>query len=371
MKPEDIIFRSKPLFLDESGCLVLGKRNSLFRRTDGGALQFLVRVPESPRKRLMALSGWITRMARLGFRTGACFRGIYFFTYNAKIYSFDPKQGQLCHEFSFTSGRGPLSFTLIEGIPGFEDGIYFGEYFGNRKRDPVNIYKRDELAAWNVVFTFSSNQINHVHSLVADSNRNCVWILTGDFEHSAGIWMAKDGFNEVTQVVAGQQIYRACVAFPVAEGLLYATDTQITKNSLRLLTQNNNIWASKHLLDTNGSCIYGCELRDYFVFSTATEPSDQTSNTLFSLLDCKPGPGIKKNKSDVIAIRKSDLTASILFTKKKDFLPYRLFQFGAILFPQGLARDNTLFAYSIGNLTNDLSTEVYNLDAEQISQETT
>jgi hypothetical protein len=366
MIPDDIILRAKPLFLNDSGRLVLGKGNSLFERTDGGGLQFLVRVPESPIKRLIASSRWIVRIARLGFGAGICFRGIYFFTYGRKIYSFDPKQEQLCHEFTFASGRGPLSFTLIEDIPGFKDGIYFGEYLGNPKRNPVNIYRRDEYGAWNVVFTFSLNQINHVHSLVVDSIRNCVWLLTGDFEHSAAIWVTKDGFCEVTQVVAGQQIYRACVAFPVAEGLLYATDTQKTKNSLRLLTKNNNIWTSKHLLDTNGPCIYGCELHDYFVFSTATEPSDHTRHTLFSMLDCKPGPGVNENKSDVVLIRKINMTANILFSKKKDLMPYRLFQFGAFLFPKGARSDNTLFSYSIGNLTNDLSTEVYNLDACQL-----
>lgn len=369
MIPESIILRSKPLFLDETGSLVLGKGNSLFRRTDGEKLQLLVSVPESPIMQLIACNRWIMRILRLGFGCGACFRDIYYFTYNAKVYSFDPKNGQLRDEFSFASGRGPLSFTVVENIPGFEDGIYFGEYINNPNRNPVKIYKRDESGAWNTVFTFPSKEINHLHSLVVDRYRNCVWLLAGDFEHSASIWIAKENFKEVTNVVANQQIYRACVAFPLPEGLLYATDSQMTTNSLRLLSYNNKIWTSDHLLDINGSCIYGCHLQDYFVFSTSTEPSDMTAATFFSLLDCKPGPGIIMNKSDVIIVRKSDLATSILFTKNKDYLPYRLFQFGSIFFPYGAEHSNTLYCYSIGNFENDLSTEVYNLDRNfQIGQ---
>jgi hypothetical protein len=367
MKPELILRNAKPLFIDDTGKLVVGKGNSLFRHTDEDKLNLLVRIPESAKKRLMSFSGLISRLARLGFGAGVCYKGVYFFSYNSKIFSFCLKQQLLTHEFSFSIGRGPLTFTAIEDIQGFRDGIYFGEYFGNRGRSPVSVYARGEGVSWTKVYTFQSNQINHIHSLIPDPRRQCVWILAGDFEHSASIWMAKNGFKEVTQIVAGRQIYRACVAFPISQGLLYATDTQMEANSLRILSQSGENWISNHLQDINGSCIYGCELADYFIFSTATEPSDQSSSSIFSLVDYRPGPGIVKNRSDVIAVKKNSLDTQILFSKRKDFLPYRLFQFGAILFPHGCSQENVLYSYSIGNWKNDLSTEVYNLDMKSSS----
>lgn len=364
MNPIDVIPKFKPLFRDSMGRLVMGKGNALYRRTDEGVIEFLVTLPESVKNRLFAKSKWVFRLARLGFGTGACFKGLYFFSYGSNLYSYCPEKLELRCELSFRVGRGPLSFTVIEGIQGFEDGIYFGEYFGNRQREPVHVYKRGQNASWCVIYSFAAGEINHIHGLVPDQARNCVWLLAGDFEHSASIWMVKNDFNDVQPILRGEQAYRACVAFPLEQGLLYATDTQITHNSLRLLMNRNGEWVSEHLFDINGSCIYGTELRDYFVFSTATEPSDKVSNPISSLLDCRPGPGIIKNKSDVLLVKKVDLSCQLLFSKQKDFLPYRLFQFGAILFPNGASRDNTLFCYSIGNRVNDLSTEVYCLGSE-------
>jgi hypothetical protein len=364
MRPDVVLPKLKPLFLDDLGRLVLGDANTLYRRTLDGQLERLVTVPESRKKRFLAMSRWTFRLARLGFGTGAFFQGLYFFSYGAKLYSYCPEHEVLRCEFSFRVGRGPLSFTVIEGIQGCDDGIYFGEYFGNRHREPVHVYKRDEDASWRVVYSFTLGEINHIHGLIPDPQRDCIWLLAGDFEHSASIWMVKENFNEVRPILRGEQAYRACVAFPTEQGLLYATDTQINRNAIRLLTCRDGEWLSESLLDINGSCIYGCQLRDYFVFSTATEPSDQKSNPILALLDRRPGPGIIENKSDVLLVNKTDLSCSVLFSKEKDFLPYRLFQFGAILFPHGVARDNTLFAYSIGNKVNDLSTEVYRLGRE-------
>lgn len=364
MKPKVVLNKLKPLFHDPAGYMVFGAGNALYRRSELGKLELLVALPESRKKKVLAISTWVYRLARMGFGCGAFFQGRYFFTHGANLYSYNPARPELRCEFRFRVGRGPLSFAVVEGVEGFEDGIYFGEYFGNRQRAPVNVYKRDSSGEWTVVYTFASGEINHVHSLVADPLRNCIWILAGDFEHSASIWKVGRSFSVVQPVLRGEQVHRSCVAFPLTQGLLYATDTQITGNSIRLLREHAGVWKSELVLNINGSCIYGCELKDYFVFSTATEPSDDISNKYLSLFDRRPGPGIIKNQSDVLAVRKSDLSCVLLYSKKKDFLPYRLFQFGAIMFPHGKGRDNTLYSYSVGNAGNDLCTEIYHMDSK-------
>lgn len=362
MKPSTVFRKFKPLFFDDADRLVLGKANKLYRMDESGNFELLASLPETHLKRILAKSGFAFRLGRMGFGVGAYFQGLYFFSYGAKIYSYCLKQSVLRCEFTFRVGRGPLSFTVIEGVAGFEDGIYFGEYFGNRAREPVFIYKRGKEGRWESLYTFARGEINHIHAIVPDRTRGCVWVLAGDFEHSASIWMVKNGFTEVLPILSGDQIYRACVAFPLPDGLLYATDTQIKRNSIRLLRCRDGEWVSESVFDINGSCIYGCELKDYYVFSTATEPSDKKTNFIFSLLDRRPGPGIIENKSDVLVVKKTDLSCSVIFSKNKDLLPYRLFQFGAVLFPYGRAKDNTMFSYSVGNKVNDLSTEVYFLD---------
>ena len=118
---------------------------------------------------------------------------------------------------------------------------------------------------------------------------------------------------------------------------------------------------SEKLFDLNGSCIYGCELKDYFIFSTSTEPSDKSSNIISKLLDNKPGPGILENKSDIVSYCKTSKKCTVLTSKKKDIFPYRLFQFGTIMFPSGKNPQNLLVAYNVGSRENDLSTEIYQL----------
>lgn len=362
MKYDYLLKRLKPLFFDNVGDLVLGGANGLYRLSKDRQLELLAVLPVSVKNKLLACSTWGYRLARLGFGCGAFFKGLYFFTFGAKLYSYDPLSAKLRCEFNFRVGRGPLSLTVIEDMAGFDDGIFFGEYFGNRNRESVNVYKRTNAESWEIVYTFRQGEINHIHGLVADPIRECVWLLAGDFEHSASIWKAERNFSIVEPLLRGEQAYRACVAFPLEQGLLYATDTQLSGNSIRLLKQLEGEWVSEKILDINGSCIYGGELSEYFVFSTTTEPSDDISNKFLSLFDRKPGPGILKNKSDVLLLRKSDLACRVLFSKNKDFLPYRLFQFGAIIFPHGRSTENTLFAYSVGNKGNDLCTEVYRLD---------
>ena len=262
-------------------------------------------------------------------------------------------------EFSFTHGRGPLQFCVIKNIEGFVDSVCFGEYFGNHQRNAIKIIQRNGEGRWKSCYQFKDGEINHVHALIPDIYNQCVWILAGDFEHSAAIYMAKNNFQDVELIVNGHQNFRACVAFPTAEGLLYATDTQLENNSVRLLKKNDESWCSTKLYDLNGSCIYGCELKDYYIFSTSTEPSENPKNKILSLLDNKPGVGIKSNSSDIIGYSKINRNFVLLAKKKKDIYPYRLFQFGTIMFPAGKQTTNILYAYNVGNKNNDIATEVY------------
>src|SRR5450759_4611385 len=122
----------------------------------------------------------------------------------------------------------------------------------------------------------------------------------------------------------GKQIYRACVAFPTQQGIIYATDSQLEKNYICLLHETKGRWESKILHEINGSCIYGCKVGRHFVFSTSTEPGMVKKSTLLTLLDQRPGPGILKNESHLLLLDEK-LNLIILDTKKKDWLPYRLF----------------------------------------------
>jgi len=132
---------------------------------------------------------------------------------------------------------------FIKNIEGFDELICYGEYFGDCDKDEISIIGKIIVnnGNWEILYTFPSKTIGHIHSIIPDNIRNVVWIFTGDFKNSIGIWMAKNNFKNVNSIFRGNQKYRACVGFSIKEGLLYATDSPFEKNYIKMLTQNQLI----------------------------------------------------------------------------------------------------------------------------------
>lgn len=302
----------------------------------------------------------IHRLLRLGAKNGVYAMGKIFIIINKKLYSISTDEFYLKMEYQYEKGSGPLHLINIEGIENFKDGLYFGDYFGNNSKEPINITRRNYDGSFEVIYTFEKGKTNHIHNLIPDKYNNCVWILAGDFNDAASIWKAKNNFDTVERVVFGSQQYRSCLAFPTKDGLLYMTDNQFEQNYIRLLTNIENSYVSEPIKKINGSVIYGCIVGDKIVFSTSTEPSVTYKNKILNLLVRKPGLGIIKNESHIISGSLKD-GFHIIDKNKKDFLPYRLFQFGTIMFPAGKNPTNKLFSYSVGNIKNDLHTEIRKL----------
>ncbi|MCG3864919.1 MULTISPECIES: hypothetical protein [unclassified Photobacterium] len=360
MKGTLFLKNCKPLFFDGDK-LIYARGNKVFSCFNNLSEELLFTFPKSKLNLITNKSRLFYRMFRSGVGAAIKAELNYFFVYDKKLFRYDIVSRVLVKEFNFTVGRGPLQFSIIKNIDGFTDVVCFGEYFGNHDRDPVNIYVRNSNGKWINTYSFVKGEINHIHALIPDIYRNCIWILAGDFEHSASIYKAEDNFKNVSPILTDNQNYRACVAFPLEDGILYATDSQIKTNSIRMMKQVGAGWVSEQLVDINGSCIYGTELKDYFVFSTSTEPSEKKIGKIARLLDNKPAPGILENKSDIIIYNKKSKKISIITSINKDIWPYRLFQFGSVMFPSNSEKSNILYSYNVGSKENDLSTVIYDL----------
>ncbi|MCF8448169.1 MAG: hypothetical protein K9H61_14355 [Bacteroidia bacterium] len=359
---QNIVKRRKPIAVLNDEELFLSYANKIFLYSiKTQEEQLLVSLPIRKKDKFLSKFKYTTRLFRIGIQNGIIGFDHLFVSYNNSLYSIHLKDYSIKKEYNFEKGRNPLHYCLINEFPGFTNGIYFGEYYGNPLKNIVRIYRRDTTGKIESVFTFAKGEINHIHNIVIDRYRSCVWILAGDFDNSASIWKTSDDFKSAQLVVRGSQQFRSCMAFPTPQGLLYATDTQFEKNYLRLLVHQNNEWNSQEILSINGSVIYGCSVNENFVFSTSTEPSIHKKNKLINALVREKGVGIVLNESHVLY---GNLTKGfkILFTKKKDWLPYRLFQFGTIFFPSGPNSSNLLFSYSIANKTNDLDLEIHRID---------
>lgn len=229
----------------------------------------------------------------------------------------------------------PLAFSEFSGA------IYWGEYGDNPARTDVNIFKYTQNEGVKIAHTFRSGEIRHIHNIIHDEYRHCFWIFTGDNEPNSGIWWAKEDFSSVLPILTGKQQYRAVIGFATPEGLIYATDAVEEDNYVYMVKIClDKIGSVTQICPINGSCIYGTELRDYYIFSTTVEPHE--GRGLLNLFSYRLGRGIKSRYASVIAIRKTDYNVKTILTIRKDWLPMKLFQYGSIQFPGGQNFSNEL-----------------------------
>ena len=268
------------------------------------------------------------------------------YLYEVDIYKESCSKGFFCGE-----GIRPLIFTEVEGLDSFEDSIYFGGYLGNDEKKPVNIYRRVGVDKWEVVYTFPDGVINHVHNIVPDPYRNCLWVFTGDFDEASAIWKVTDNFKKVERILFNDQKYRACVVYALPEGLLYATDAPFADDYIYLM--NTETYEVKEVFPLDGSCIYGCKWKDKYVFSSTVEGDGRNMSRIEWLFTRKRGSGIKDNYVHMYAGNLQEGFKEV-YKEKKDCMPYYTFQFGVFKFPVGFNDSDTLYFQPVATKKNDL-----------------
>ena len=315
-----------------------------------GKTERIISIPTTWLERFFGWSRLATRLMRFGIRAAvACDNdNIVLYGWN-KLYVFSIASGQITAMQSLEKGVRPLTFTVVRGIPSFDDGVYFGGYVHNPSMNPVSIYRRVGTNQWEVVYTFPPKTINHIHNIIADPYRECLWVFTGDFDEAAAIWKVTDGFRGVERIVSGDQMWRGCVAFALPEGLLYATDTPFAKNHVCLLKDDGSLSILGNL---SGSCIYGCKWKDKYVFSTTVEADGRNESLMKLFFSRKIGIGIDDGFSRIYI---GDLTCgfSEVYKEKKDVFPF-IFQFGTFKFPVGVNDSDFLYFQPVATSKNDL-----------------
>ena len=312
------------------------------------------------RERVYAKSNILFRGLRLGVRSSIALSDeVILLSKGSTLYELNLRTHALSKGTTVGTGIRPLIYTEVKGIVGFDDGIYFGGYRGNRHKEPVHVYKRVAEDKWEVVYTFPQGAINHVHAVVADPYKNCLWVFTGDFGEAAAIWKVTDNFTQVERVACNDQKYRGCVVFALPEGLLYATDTPFADDFIYLM--NADTYGVRQLAPIDGSCIYGCQWKDKFVFSSTVEPDGRNATRMRTLFGRKRGAGIKNGYVHLYCGNLKEGFKEI-YKEKKDWLPYASFQFGVLKFPYGVNDTDTLYFQPIATNKNDLCLMAYSED---------
>lgn len=302
------------------------------------------------KERLLGRCKLIYRLLRLGVRAAEVIDNEHIvLSVGNVLYEMNINTGEFSDGYYCGKGIRPLIFTTVMDVESFQDGLYFGGYLGNMDKKPVNVYHRIGEDKWDVVYTFPQGAINHVHAIVSDPYRQCLWIFTGDFDEASAIWKVTDGFKKVERVAGNDQIFRGCVGFAIPDGLLYATDAPFAKNHIYLLKDDETL---EIVGDISGSCIYGCQWKNKYVFSTAVEADGRNETMLRLLFGWKRGGGIQDAFSRIYVGDERNGFSEI-HKEKKDFLPF-IFQFGVIKFPTGVNNGDSLYFQPVATQKNDL-----------------
>lgn len=308
-------------------------------------------IPISFKERLLGKCRWAIRLFRFGVRAAEVIDEQHVvLSIGGCLHELNIEGGALTSGWRCDEGVRPLLMTTVKNINGFDDGIYFGGYLVNMEKKPVNIYRRISIDRWKIVYTFPQGTINHVHCVIADPYRQCLWVFTGDFDESAAIWKVTNNFQKVELVACNDQKYRGCVVFALPEGLLYATDAPFTENYIYLM--DTETYEAKPLFSLHGSCIYGCQWKNDYVFSSTVEGDGRNVSWLEFLFGRRRGAGIK---DDYVHMYKGNPTNGFqeIYKEIKDNLPF-VFQFGVFKFPCGLNTTDTLYFQPVATKKNDL-----------------
>lgn len=212
----------------------------------------------------------------------------------------------------FHTPRGSRPMNICEASDGT---LYFGEYFMNMPKKEVHIYSsKDSGKSWNITYTFSEGNINHVHGIFRDKYTDKLWILTGDRENECIIGYSDDGFKTVKEVFRGGQDYRSCVLFFYKDYIVYAMDSQYQKNYIKKFDRKT--LEITPLQEVQGPVIKGTQCGDLCVISTDVEPSD-----------------VNKDKRAYVWYSKNGIDWKILYSAEKDWWHPTLFQFGVFDLP--------------------------------------
>lgn len=366
VKLDVIARRCKPLVLLKNNDIVVYSKGSLYLLNSTTHFKKKIcNLPMPFAKRILSHVRLFERVFRWEPRTAVPLNEhSVLVSFQGCMYRVDLDSGTANLEHQFRNGvNNPLNVCTILGINGFSDCIAYGEYSGNSNKDSVCIYKRGMHIEdqWEKAYEFPENTITHIHSIVPDSYRNGVLILTGDADSESGIWIARNNFKEVQPLLVGKQQYRACCAFPLKEGILYATDTPTENNYICIIKEDGEKWVRERIMELNGSCIYSAQWKKKLVFSTTVEP-DSTIKGKRYWVTSKLGKGIKSDRVEVIV---GDLNNgfSCIAKFRKDNWPMLLMQFGSVqfcsssnsdalyLYPVAVKKfDNSLIAYEEGGV---------------------
>lgn len=187
----------------------------------------------------------------------------FVFSYKSKIF-----QKSMKENYFFKGFRGSRPLRILNDH--HNNKLLFGEYFSNKDRNEVNIFCKNSYSKWTKAYTFKPGLIRHIHNIVYDTYNKKYIVMTGDSDSESNILSFNLNLTDYEIISNGSQMSRAIDIIPTAEGYVVPTDSPINENFIYFLDKKGNI---KSKSSVNGSVFHLCKYEDFFLATTALEPS--------------------------------------------------------------------------------------------------
>ena len=180
-----ILKRCRPLLFVSENQLLLYKQNRIYLyNLDSEKFEYLVSFEFSVKYFLFDSIPLFSRLLRLNSCNAVLLDDNHvLLVFNKSFYELDLQKKSLSIGMPVSKGSRPLNMVRVEGVEGFDDGLYYGEYFDNAYRGEVSVKQIFAKDREKIVYTFLPNTIYHVHNLLPDKSNQCVWVFTGDLDN--------------------------------------------------------------------------------------------------------------------------------------------------------------------------------------------
>lgn len=339
------VLPDRVLLIDNNVIISYKKGNLYYRKSISDKPRFICRLPGGFFQCIGTKISIIERLLRLEPRFAMPYKeSLIYLSSHGKLFIIDYKTGsiEVVHEYR-NKMHNPLNVCIVKNLKGFEDGLYYGEYWGNTAHEAVSVYHVDGRVS-KKVYTFPAGSILHIHAIFENKKNDELILLTGDSDNESAVWSIRDGFKRVERICGGNQQYRSCCAYVDDHSLYYTTDTPLEHNYLYKydIDQENLV----RVYPLPGPSIYYMQKltksnKNMFVFSTSVEPDSRLVGGWKYRLSREKAPGVEDLYSHVFMAIDGKLKEIVKF--KKDWLPFQLFQFGNVRIPYQNNSENMLF----------------------------
>ena len=231
------------------------------------------------------------------------------------------QNGVIQYTFSGYQGKKPGHQGVCVTPSGV---IFFGEYTLNPQRDhDTHLYRSvDGGKTFQIVYTFSKNEVRHIHFVKWDPYEQCLWLGTGDEDYENLLLRSFDNGETWERVGGGSQDWRAIGVCFDKDYLIWGTDAGSVPDPNHIIRMSRKTHEIEIIANAEGPC-HGCgSFLDGRVFiSTGVEGGVNEKDRYARLKEIRDGKPIEVLK------------------QKKDVWPLIL-QYGVIRFPLGTENTN-------------------------------